>query len=264
MPDISPQPLQIPQSVAIRKPQGTWQAAKTWLDHAQKFEQCKLWSQVMCGFELIELNKQWKRQGARTDIADGPPQGPLTSSQPETKFDSFQDAVEKELSVSIATAYRFIDMAKAAAPKLRKISGLEDFDPSAIAISAMTAPKQELLAQAVHKITDGKTQLEFALDLGLCKALPGANVPGRDPGDGGRKKISLDEAAQIARDMADHSWKAISHKFLAYRDDFMFRTDDQITGEIAELERQIKARKMWLEQPRDKRDPEPVKDFLKK
>jgi hypothetical protein len=88
-------------------------------------------------------------------------------------------------------------MAEAAKPKLRKLVGPALFrELVSSSISALSEERAEELKEAVHEITDGKTQLQFMLDLGLAKK-PGA-LPPRPPA----RKLTPEEEARGAQNIA--------------------------------------------------------------
>lgn len=144
-----------------------WAKAKRFIEAATLFQRASLAGQIMAGLELGELHKIYESQGRRSD---------LTSSHNVTKL-SWEEALEKEVGISRMTAWRWMEMGRAARPRLAK----SDLELGAILEKnpgSLTAAEQELLKKAVHKISDGKTQLEFMLEAGVTKAAQGSAAKG--------------------------------------------------------------------------------------
>jgi hypothetical protein len=144
-----------------------WAKARRFIEAATLFQRASLAGQIMAGLELSELHRIYESQGKRSD---------LTSFHGETKF-TWEQALEKEVGISRTTAWRWMEMGRAARPRLAK----SDLELGAILEKnpgALTAAEQELLKKAVHKISDGKTQLEFMLEAGVTKAAQGSAAKG--------------------------------------------------------------------------------------
>ena len=262
-PDMPPTTIEVkpaakPGAVTVT---GTWDGVRHWLDTARMFEQGKLFAQVMTGFELMELQKN-----------NGIQNGSKAHLSQNGKGD-WESILKKEAGLAQSTAYRFMSMAKAAAPRLKKLPLLKDFDPMAKPLSTLSAPQREAMATAVKKLTDGKTQAEFGEALGLWKKPPGAGVTGRKPtalppgesageaGEAGeaetaepKKKLTLTEETALRREQAELDWHGIARGLAAYKDKFLLLTDADITAQIATLEQALNARKAWLKEPVTKRD----------
>lgn len=243
--------------------QGTWDGARHWLDAARRFQQCTLWAQVMLGFELIAIRDSIPtRQGKRKDLKDND----LTSCQNGTKFD---EVIEKELGLSVRTAYRFMEMAHGLQPRLKKIQGLDSIDIEGTPISKMPEEVQEALSNAVRKATDGKSQMDFCLDLGIYKVPQGSGATGRQKGaqktddeEAHPTKPTLSEQADIFLQVARADWEQVALGLDGYCDKFTVLTDMEVTAQISQLEQLLKARKAWLEQPVGSRDVDPIKKIL--
>lgn len=144
----------------------------------------------MAGFELTELNKIYNRQGKRGD---------LTSFHSETKL-SWEEALKQQLGISKATAWRWMEMAKAARPRLAK-SDLQLGSILQKHPGSLTPAEQELLKRTVHKISDGRTQMEFLLEEGMIKKPQGSAAKGGAKGNGPAAKLTPAEATtQLARE----------------------------------------------------------------
>jgi hypothetical protein len=232
---------------------GTWDGARKWITAATRFEQCKLFCQVMLGFELMALRKTHGIEpgGDRKSAS-------FKANSHDGNLIAWEDVLVRETGLAQSTAYRFMDMAKAAAPRLKKLAALKDFVPGAQPIAALPAPQQEALETAVKKLTDGHTQKEFGESLGLWKKPQGSGATGRKPGEGGRKKLSLSEQAELLKLQAIEDWKALEKSHTAYRHKFTVLTDLEVTAQIAALEKALTARKTWLKQPLNARDPKAI------
>lgn len=239
LPVVAPKMPNLPVAVT-----GTWDGARKWRDAAVAMEQGKLFCQVMLGFELLALRAMTPDEhGKRTD---------LTSSQAGTKW---VELIDKELGLSRTSAYRMMEMAEAAKPRLKKLPGLRDFDPTAQPVASLPAPQQEALTTAVKKLTDGTTQVEFMRELGLAKFPQGGGATGRAKGEGGRKKLTPSEEAEIMRTLARDDWRALEGNLLgAYRSKFCFLSDPEVTAQVAALETALEARKAWLKAKPEARD----------
>jgi hypothetical protein len=209
---------------------------------------------VMVGFELAALQKAH-------GIHNGGVHGSL-SHDGKVK-DDWETILKKETGLSQSTAYRFMSMAKAAAPRLKKFPALKNFDLFAKPLSMLPAPQREAMEHAVKKITDGKTQAEFGEQLGLWKKPQGSGATGRAPGEGGEKKrLSIAEMAAAHREMAAVQWLALEKMLGSYRDKFLVLTDHAVAAQIAVLEPGLNARKAWLKQPLNKREPKVIAELF--
>ncbi|HBJ87119.1 MAG TPA: hypothetical protein DDZ88_25320 [Verrucomicrobiales bacterium] len=239
-----------PDRAALPLTTGTWQGARTWLTAAQRCEQLKLFCQVMLGFELQLLHRT-------KNIKAGNPTGTNQYQlSPVTEGDDWETTLTRETGLSKTTAYRFMDMAKAAAPRIRKLPLLKDFDPCATPIAELDEPKISALEKTVHKLTDGLTQRQFGELLGLWKTPTGAT--GRAPGEGGRKKLSLGEQAEAFKRLASEDWAALADGLDSYRDKFTVLSDGDVAAQISVLEHHLAARRAWLAQPQNARDPRAI------
>jgi len=220
---------------------GTWDGARQWISAAGLFEQGKLFCQVMAGFELMELHKN---------------HGITNGSKAHLSHDgkgAWDEILAKETNLSSSTAYRFMDMAKAAAPRLKKIVALRGFDPLNKPMALLTAPQKEALQAGVRKLTDNKTQKDFGEDLGLWKKHQGAGATGRAPGEGGSRKLSISERAELLKVQAVEDWAEMADMFKVYCGKFTVLSDTSVEAQIAVLERHLTARRAWLKQPKTNR-----------
>ena len=275
-PEIKTAPVALTQSakspVVIA---GTWDGARHWLNTAKMFEQGKLFAQVMAGFEIIALQKAH-------GVVHGNNQHEGRTSQNGKSTPDFESILKKETGLSQSTAYRFMSMAKAAAPRLKKLPALRGFDPTANALSALTAPQAAAMATAVRKLTDGKTQQEFGEQLGLWKkkqwstaaSTPKADTTEGDteaeaePAEGGpdavSKKLTIAQEAELRKQQAAQNWAALDKGLTAYADKFILLPDTDVEAQIAVLEQALKARREWLKNAVGKRDAGAVAEMFKR
>lgn len=165
-PDSSQAPavIEIDPAVPVLDP---WAKAKRYVESATLFQRASLAAQIMAGVELAELRKTFPETRGR----------PAKGNKPHDAVISWAEAVDQKLGVSPDTAARWVEMAHAA--KKRLSSG--DLTLGAILEKhpgTLTSAEQELLKTAVHKISDGRTQLEFLLECGVTKAPQGSGARG--------------------------------------------------------------------------------------
>jgi|GEM_PF-3428420 len=154
----------VPVAVALPQIEQQWQRAKRYVESATLFQRASLAAQIMAGVELTALHKAW-----------GVGRGGNRRSKPHSValIPSWAEAVKTQLGISDQTAGRWMEMAAAAKKRLSK----GDLDLGALLEKhpgALTPAEQELLKQAVHRISDGRTQLEFLLECGGVK--PGQGI----------------------------------------------------------------------------------------
>lgn len=239
---IDHRPSAIPQTL------GTWDSARRWLAHAGTCERMKVFCQVMLGFELLDLQKQ-----------HGLAQCQESRSQNGTSSSAtWDDVLEKEIGLAKTTAYRFAQMARAAAPRLKKIPALKGFDPAAQTIASLTDDQKHALETGVRKLTDGLTQREFGESLGAWKK-DKATAPGRKTGDGGRPPgpVTPDEVRavklKIFREESLAALAALDQlgpKFIIAEDEDMII----LQGLLSRCERHARALHLWLDAAPLKRD----------
>jgi len=230
---------------------GTWEGAqKSWAG-ARLCEELKTYFQMMTGLELLALQSLHSDAGKRRD---------LTSSHDGKRL--FGDLIEDHLPFSKSTAYRLMEIATAAVPRLRNNPELKDFDPIKTPMSELTEAKREALSETVKKLTDGKTQLELGLEWGLHKN--GGRSPGRQPGcDNARKASTVADQVALLRHQAAQDWQAIEKMLRAYGAKFLNRSSDaHVQAEMAVLERALRARQAWLRQPVNNRNPRLIQEMF--
>lgn len=228
----------------------TWDGVRHWLNAAKMFEQGKLFSQVMTGFELLALKKAH-------GVAHGNNQHEGRTSQIGKSTDDWETILQTEAGLAQSTAYRYMDMAKAAAPRLKKLPALKNFDPTTTAISEMGRITRSELETAVKKLTDGKSQTDFFNEL---YKQPSGNA---NPTSAPHKKLTLSEEAAAHQEMARVQWAAIDKQLGVYRDKFTVLTDSDGEAQIAILEQALNARRAWLKQPANNRQPKAIEAMFK-
>ena len=230
----------------------TWDGVRHWQHAAKMFEQGKLFSQVMIGFELLALKKA-------NGVAHGNNQHEGRTSQVGKSSDDWETILQEEAGLAQSTAYRYMDMAKAAAPRLKKLPALKNFDPFATSLADMGKITRSELETAVKKLTDGKSQADFFNEL----YKQGGAGTGREAGcENNKKKLTLAEELALRKQCAGLDWNALALGFAAYKDKFLLLTDHEVEAQIAILDLQLTARKAWLKQPANNRQPAVISDLF--
>jgi len=248
------------------KVRGTWDGVRYWLSAAKAFEQGKLFSQVMVGFELLALHKAFGiSRGKRSDLVPHhfPHVGGSvanTDQEEKSSADSWEELCKREAGIGDSTGYRYMDMAKAATPRLKQLPGLATFDPFKRSLSKLKPAMRDQLQTAVKKLTDGKSQGEFFEEL----YKQGGKGAGREPGcDNTRNKLSISETAALLEQSALESMAGIDKSLRALKADFCnVRTDAPIIAFQASLEQTLNAVKAWLKQPLNDRKPQAILDMF--
>lgn len=221
---------------------GTVEGVRRWVDLAGKFERAKTACQVMAGFELIELRRTsgFLHGGDRKSVhkAEG----------------TWEEFVKAEFSISSDTARAWIKMAEAIRPRLKKLPGLGDLLAEIVdlPISQLDADKQQLLSDAVHKLADGKSQMEFMWDLGIAKLPQGHAAKGGDMG--GEKKPAEPPSDEAMRKMAREDWVAIADRLFIQKESFTLLEDGQVESLFDFMDRMSAAMKKWVRTPKSGRD----------
>lgn len=232
-----------PNAVAEVNAPASWEQVKYWADVAGKFQQASLAAQVMAGFALAELRKiHGTNQGKRRD---------LTSPNDSEKLD-WPDLVAKEAGISDDTARNWINMAEGIKSRWKTLSPQARLrELMSVPVADWTVEDTKVVSDALYKVTDGSTQLEFMRELGLAKAKSGN--PNGGAHSTGSRKLSLAEQEAKARELAledsGHmgSWISASNK------SFVLCEDHEIQVQIAFLEFALKVRHKYLNTPKAKR-----------
>jgi hypothetical protein len=232
--------------------QGTWDGARQWIAHAKRAHEFALACQVMVGFELLALREQHGETRGR----------PSADSASDERRESFEDVARAETELGRGTIFRLMAMAETAVPLLRKRSELlRGFDPRSLPISSLPTPQLEALSSAVRKLTDGLTQSEFLVELGLAKAPQGSKTSG---GARDRKgPMSLSEQVAAKQELARQDWTLIERSLNTSGPRFLLLDDQEVRSQIDVLEVHLKARKEWVAKPREQRKPASIEETLK-
>lgn len=215
----------------------SWQRAKRWLDAAEKFEKCRLASQVMLGMELLELH-------GRNRISAGNPQFF------HDERIGWGELLRQHLDISETTAWRFMSMAKEGKKRIKQLPDAKHLESIIdLPISQQSPEQTEAITKVVQKLTDAYTQQEFMCELGLVKVPQGWGAKGgarerttRPPGEAYAKSVEL----------ATSDWAELDKLLLYYNSKFTLLTDAQVESQLILLNRMYQVRKMWLDsQDRD-------------
>lgn len=242
----NPKPARMPMKL-----EGTWEAARTWITRARQMAEGVLFCQVMTGLELLHLRDTYPetRGGSR-------------GKSPRDGLLPFAEQAMQETGLGRSTIFKLIDMASAALPRLRKLPGLRGFDPTASPIALLGAPEQEALKKAVRKLTDGLTQADFLAELGLAKAPQGSGATGGARNVGPQEKLSAEDKATMMAQAARDDFAAAVKAFEISQARFTLLPDAEILGQIEYLQRQIDARRDWLQSALGARSSKAVKAIL--
>lgn len=242
-----PLPAVRPQAVGDIELHGTWDRVKVYADHAAKFERAKLACQVLAGFELLELHRT---QGVR---AGRPAKLPNDSGINPRGAEHWAETCRREAGISDDTARNWMRMADAVKPRLRKLPGLGALVREILTrpLAELTEAQHALLDQAVHKVADGKTQLEFMIELGLAKQPPGGPENRHLGGRGKSAPATEEQLRELARADADSAVRAL----LSLGVSFTLLDDNELAVLIAELERRAAAMRKWYDAPDKHRGP---------
>ncbi|MDE2099093.1 MAG: hypothetical protein KGL39_17700 [Patescibacteria group bacterium] len=252
-------PLTLMQLVNLTTPfqccaNDSWDAVRYWAGMSARFAQATLACQVMAGFSLRALRDDYgSHQGKRND-----------TSPNDSERLGFQEMVRRETGLSDDTARRWINMADGIKARWKKLPARDRLRAlMSMPPNQWSEPDVKLIGDAVHKATDGRTQLEFMWELGLAKRPQGSGAAGRAPGEGGSKKLSLSEQAEAQRLLAETNWQVLLKHHRVYAAKFTLLTDEVIEAQCAELEHLLAARRAWLKQPRNNRDAAAIERMFK-
>lgn len=235
---------------------GTWDSAREWHGAAGQFERCKLYCQVMLGFELLALKKELRV------AAGGDRKSEEAGSNSQNGNLIWTQNLEKELGLSVSSAYRFMDMAKAASARLKKLPLLRGFDPKLIAIGDLSELQKDALQTGVRKLTDDLTQKEFGEQLGLWKIPLGQNSGNHNAA--GKVKLSLERQLEKAKAEADHGLRLICATLVNIGANWAALPDSDLESFDHYLDTWLKAKREWVNTPQDRRDVNTLTARLKK
>jgi hypothetical protein len=247
VPTLEVAPLPDPKSGGLIV-YGTVEKAKEYLFLAANFERSKLFAQVLAGVELLALHKaSGVKRGIKKD-----------GEQPKA-----WEATLDEIGLSRTTAFRLMEMATAAIPRIKKNPDLAKLDLSAISIASLPAPQAKALETTVRGITENRTQADFCNDLGIYNkgAKPKAAASKPSSPKKGDVATSIQAAAQRAADEAESNWfELVQTNLFDYAAAFTVLTDAQVSAQIRALQIALKRRQAWLDTPTDKRNTGLIED----
>lgn len=240
-----PDPLPAPAAVAAGELdiEGDWGRVRRYSEAARQFGRAQVACQVLAGLELIELRKQ-NRVRAGRHVADGAP--------------TFADLVAEHAGISHDTAHRWIAMAEGVRPRLKKLPGVGALfrELLEVPLHRLSVEQHHLLEQAVHKATDGMTQIEFLRELGIAKQPAGHGATGGDRGGRRPPKSLVPPSEEAMQAVARADWVQLETVLDASRANFCLLNDFEVEAQIAVFELHVKARRAWLRVPKKDRTPE--------
>lgn len=247
---------------------GAIDRVKQYAKTSVQFARASLAMQVMAGMELSTIKdaSPYQRGGRRaksnpqTEGRSNPHGAGLIENTYETaetaafaRHRTWEEFVILELGLSADTAGRWMAMAAAARARLCRIDGFGALirDLLERPICDLDDAEVDVLAKSVAKITDGRTQLDFMVEMGMVKrpgnpALGGANG-GLKPGG-----VIGDEEIRVAA-MAD--WESAQRALSGGGMSFTVLDDALIEAEVDYLARALRVRREWLATPSAKRTP---------
>lgn len=231
---------------------GTIEGAKRWVQAAQRFAQGKVACQIMAGFELLELRRTY-----------GFVQGGLRGRNPKKSgFATWQEFLRGEIGISDDTARAWCRMAEAVRPRLRKLPGVGELfrELLKLPIAQLSVGQIQLLSDAVHRIADGRTQLEFELEMGLAKAPQGSAAKGGNLGGGRPARGAADVSAEAQEQIARDDWTAVGQKLQIARASFVLLRDEEIDALIAAMTATLAGMRQWRQAPKALRDDALVRE----
>lgn len=160
----------------------TWDAVRYWIAMSERFARASLASQVMAGFSLLELHASLKmRSGRRTDLLNLPNDlvGSIPSQQ-SPQSHSWPALVKSHTGLSDETARNYMKMATGVKKRWADLP-IRDRLHTLMSVPASQWQEEDakLITEAVHKATDGLTQMDFMWSLGLAKK-PGSGPRGHN------------------------------------------------------------------------------------
>ncbi len=172
-------------------PPDPWARARRLVEGARFGAKLSVACQVMAGMELIDIRAQFgNHQGKRTDLPTSPRDGGKLN---------WEDHVKAELGIGAETARRWMEMAKAMKPRLKKLDGFSALPVLELPMGEWSPDQTSLLNDAVKKLTDGKSQADFLEELGVAKKAQGSGAKGGNHGGG--KNEDPNDPAEVARVM---------------------------------------------------------------
>jgi hypothetical protein len=125
-------------------------------------------------------------------------------------------------------------------------------------VREISEDEERELTSAARKLTDGMSQMEFGISIGIYKKAK-ADKPGRKQGDGGRPPgpATPDEAKAAKLKMFRDDALAICDGLTHFKARFVIAEDEDmliLQGLLSRCELQARALHAWLDATPDKRD----------
>ena len=230
-----------------------WMEVQRWVKDSANFQHASLACQVMAGFTLSELREFYAQPGKRTD---------LTSPNDSARL-GFQELCRKHCGISDDTARNWMKMAEGVKSLWKKLPAREKLKAlMSVPPSQWTEDDSKLIADATHKVTDGKSQMEFMWELG-CAKKPSGNPNAGEHGKGSRKLTLAEQAEAEKLHVAD-----IMNRIMVDLDSLAGRfavcTDMECEVFDGVLMKHSKAIKAWLAMPKNHRQPAVIAALFKR
>lgn len=226
---------------------------------SDRFARASLAMQVMAGFELSDVRKAAPfTQGRKPRAAKYPHDAVISENahkqalsaqnDPFAGFSTWEDWLKGTVGISADTAGRWMAMADAVRPRLKKLDGWASLvrDLMERPIADLEPAEIEVLGKAVAKICDGRTQLDFLQELGIVKR-PGNPSLGGSAGGRAAASGPVDDSAIIRS--AEEDWATIHRGIAGGSMSFSVLADADIEAQIDWLSRAIRVRREWLSTP---------------
>ena len=263
---VSPATNSIAPNLAFPTTENTWDAVRYWVGMSTRFKQADLACQVMAGFALRALYKQHgvgRGRRVKANHSATPNQIP-NDSVFDHNGQSWPEIVKAEAGVSDDTARNWMSMSDGIKSRWKKLP-VRDRLRSLMEVSPSqwSDDDTKLITDAVHKSTDGRTQLELMWDLGIAKK-PSGNPHAKGTGQPS-KNLTAEEQATLLREMALEDSGRLGHAITASNKNFFLLTevnDLEVTAQVAVLEHALKLRHAWIDLPKSKRDPQALESLL--
>lgn len=202
---------------------------------ATRFGQATIACQIMAGFALLDLKRAVGRGPGRASASDDSA--------------TWEQMVEIHCGISTVTAWRWMRMAHAVKPRLKRLAGADRLrallDSSPLEWSH---DDSELLHRAIEHITDGRTQTDFMAEIGLLKKSPGGRRAKHTSSNTVHCAEPVDPIAPAdpVRDCAIKDWAHIERLIQAYDHSGLLAALDP-----AHLQAQCAALEMALQRRRE-------------
>lgn len=248
----------LPQTLEVS---GSVDRVRQYSAASQAMSRASLAMQVMAGFELLELHKKspYRHGGKRQkpELQTVPESSPRVSDLKQGPYDGCHTWAEfcgVACGISPDTARAWMAMAEAVKPRLKKLQGFGGLIRELLTrpVSDLSADQTQLLTDAVSKITDGRTQLDFLSELGLVKRPGNPNLGGATAGQRKGKGVIDDETVKSA---AREEWDIAQKALIGQGMNFTVLPDSVVEGQIECLMRALHARREWIKTPLPKRNP---------